>query len=359
LTYITYIGCGVSLLCLFITFVVLIAFRSYLLPEKNFVNINFVVALMLALTVFVVGIDWSHNQRVCQAITVTLHYLFLAVFCWMLCEGHLLYMLLVVVFDTGKRYYKGQFVFGWGLPVVIVGVSFGLKREEYGAYDYCFLTHHDYLIYAFVGPMAVILLLNLVIFIKAMKVVMSNAASMTLNKKLNKDRLLIARSGLKAMAIFLPVLGLTWGIGVFAVDTLSLPLAYAFTALNSLQGLFVFLFHCLLNKQIHRAIRTIRQKRADLKSLPRSNGTSGTSDASQPRPESNRNTQYIDLEDKPQVDFRKGDIEKLKSVDTQMSMLKVDTSIRYSNSSSDSKDDQGRQERLHKNLVRPNKRKVE
>jgi hypothetical protein len=111
--------------------------------------------------------------------------------------------------------------------------------------------------------------LNLVIFIKAMKVVMSNAASMTLNKKLNKDRLLIARSGLKAMAIFLPVLGLTWGIGVFAVDTLSLPLAYAFTALNSLQGLFVFLFHCLLNKQIHRAIRTIRQKRADLKSLPR------------------------------------------------------------------------------------------
>lgn len=37
------------------------------------------------------------------------------------------------------------------------------------------------------------------------------------------------------MGILLPVLGLTWSIGVFAVDTLSLPLAYAFTILNSLQ----------------------------------------------------------------------------------------------------------------------------
>ena len=36
--------------------------RSYLSPEKNFININFVVALMLALIVFIVGIDWSSNR---------------------------------------------------------------------------------------------------------------------------------------------------------------------------------------------------------------------------------------------------------------------------------------------------------
>jgi hypothetical protein len=45
-------------------------------------------------------------------------------------------------------------------------------------------------------------------------------------------------------------MGLTWAVGVFAVDSLSLPLAYMFTILNSLQGLFVLIFHCLLDKGV-------------------------------------------------------------------------------------------------------------
>ena len=35
--------------------------------------------------------------------------------------------------------------------------------------------------------------------------------------------------------MFLPILGLTWVVGVFAVDSLSVPLAYLFTIFNSLQ----------------------------------------------------------------------------------------------------------------------------
>jgi G protein-coupled receptor 133 len=76
---------------------------------------------------------------------------------------------------------------------------------------------------------------------------------------------------LKATAVLLPILGLTWGIGVFAIDTLSLTLAYAFTILNSLQGFFVFVFHCLLNKKIQKAIRKVLKKRSNMNSLPNSN----------------------------------------------------------------------------------------
>jgi hypothetical protein len=114
LTYITFIGCGISLLALLITLIVLIAFRSYLLFERNFININFVIALMLALIFFMAGIDQSSNRDACKAMTVLLHYFFLAVFCWMLCEAYLLYLLLVVVFDSGKTYANRYFAFGWG-----------------------------------------------------------------------------------------------------------------------------------------------------------------------------------------------------------------------------------------------------
>lgn len=45
----------------------------------------------------------------------------------------------------------------------------------------------------------------------------------------------VCRSGLRAAAVLIPLLGLTWVIGVFAIDTLSMPLTYLFTILNSLQ----------------------------------------------------------------------------------------------------------------------------
>jgi hypothetical protein len=158
-----------------------------------------------------------------------MHYFFLATFCWMLCEGIFHYLMLVVVFISGQKAYLRQFFFlGWGLPVVIVAISFGLRFDDYGNYDYCFLTHHSGLIYAFVAPMIVILLANLMVLIIAMKIVISRVSA-------NNEQLSVIKSGLRALGTLLPILGLTWGIGVFAVDSLSLPLAYLFTAFNSFQ----------------------------------------------------------------------------------------------------------------------------
>lgn len=46
------------------------------------------------------------------------------------------------------------------------------------------------------------------------------------------------------------VLGCTWVFGLFLFNPRSQVLAYAFTILNCLQGVFLFLLHCLLNKKV-------------------------------------------------------------------------------------------------------------
>ena len=54
-------------------------------------------------------------QVACTIVAALLHYLFTAVFSWMLCEGILLYFLLVKVF--GSKYIKRKwpyFILGWG-----------------------------------------------------------------------------------------------------------------------------------------------------------------------------------------------------------------------------------------------------
>lgn len=48
----------------------------------------------------------------------------------------------------------------------------------------------------------------------------------------------------------LVVLGCTWVFGLFIFNPRSLVLMYAFTILNCLQGFFLFLLHCLLNKKV-------------------------------------------------------------------------------------------------------------
>lgn len=46
------------------------------------------------------------------------------------------------------------------------------------------------------------------------------------------------------------LLGLTWIFGYFFINAESVTIAYVFTILNSLQGLFIFFFHCILNKKV-------------------------------------------------------------------------------------------------------------
>lgn len=50
------------------------------------------------------------------------------------------------------------------------------------------------------------------------------------------------------------VLGCSWGLGYFMVEemgeTVGSVMAYLFTIVNVLQGLLLFVMHCLLNRQV-------------------------------------------------------------------------------------------------------------
>lgn len=46
------------------------------------------------------------------------------------------------------------------------------------------------------------------------------------------------------------LLGLTWAFGLLFINKESLVLAYLFTTFNALQGVFIFIFHCALQKKV-------------------------------------------------------------------------------------------------------------
>lgn len=56
--------------------------------------------------------------------------------------------------------------------------------------------------------------------------------------------------GLKASFVLFPVLGLSWSFGILTMVTDEIVFNYIFAVLNSLQGFLIFIFHCVLNKQV-------------------------------------------------------------------------------------------------------------
>ena len=53
-------------------------------------------------------------QGGCAFVAALLQYLFLAAFCWMMCEGIMLYLMLVVVFSTLSKKWWFFLLLGWG-----------------------------------------------------------------------------------------------------------------------------------------------------------------------------------------------------------------------------------------------------
>ena len=60
------------------------------------------------------------------------------------------------------------------------------------------------------------------------------------------------RAGVKASAVLLPLLGITWLFGLLSFSSDTISFKYIFAIFNSLQGLVIFIFHCAFNKQVRR-----------------------------------------------------------------------------------------------------------
>ncbi|ESO92386.1 hypothetical protein LOTGIDRAFT_216894 [Lottia gigantea] len=259
LRYITLVGCIISIICLLLCFITFNCF-SAIQGERNSIHKNLVFCLFVAEILFLVGIDKTENKLTCGLIAGFLHYFFLTAFTWMFLEGLYIICMLVQVFDAAKSRLPYYYFVGYGFPLAIVAVSAGIYHQGYGTDRYCWLTTENYFIWSFAGPIAVVLLVSVFDIGFAPALSISHLVRLIqkhyslVNTNLCSCRIHSIRCCYRAWiqgAIAIEViLGLTWIFGYCFISQETIALAYIFTVLNSLQGLFIFCFHCLLNKKV-------------------------------------------------------------------------------------------------------------
>lgn len=265
LTFITYIGCGISAIFSAATLLTYIAFeklrRDY--PSKILMNLS--TSLLFLNMVFLLD-GWLASYEIkelCVTVAVFLHFFLLTSFTWMGLESIHMYIALVKVFNTYIRRYILKFcIVGWGVPAAIVGIVLAVSKDSYGKNGYgkggdgqgtsefCWILSPVVFYVTCVAYFSMIFLMNVAMFIVVMIQICGRNGKRS-NRTLREDIL----RNLRSVVSLTFLLGMTWGFAFFAWGPVSLVFMYLFTIFNSLQGLFIFVFHCALKENVQKQWR--------------------------------------------------------------------------------------------------------
>ncbi|XP_048009715.1 adhesion G protein-coupled receptor E3-like isoform X2 [Megalobrama amblycephala] len=224
---------------------------------NNVARINICISLLLAHLLFLLTqqfLDLIRPQQVlCAAISGVLHFLFLSGFVWMFIEAVLLFICvrnLSQISSKKREVLSTGFlcVIGYTVALVVVAVSVGLLPEGYGS-EHCWIKMDKGFIWSFLGPVCVILALNMILFINI--IIKLNSTLKNLNAEVSQMKQTKIMT-FKTLAQFV-VLGCSWILGFFTNGRKELEIL--FLILNSQQGTFIFLVYCVLNNEVRQQYR--------------------------------------------------------------------------------------------------------
>uniref|UniRef100_A0A8C2ZUL6 Si:dkey-259j3.5 n=1 Tax=Cyclopterus lumpus TaxID=8103 RepID=A0A8C2ZUL6_CYCLU len=266
LTFITYIGCGLSAIFLSITILTYLAFGKLRKDIPSKILIQLCLALLLLNLVFLVD-AWLalHPEAVglCISTAWFLHYFLLVTFTWMGLEAVHMYQALVKVFNSHiSRYMLKLSLVGWGVPMIVVIIVIAVDKDNYGLVsygrfsdgssdDFCWLANDIAFYVAVVAYFCVVFIFNIAMFI----VVLVQLCRLKRQNPHNMQHRTTLQD-VRSVAGIMILLGLTWGFAFFAWGPLNLPFMYLFAIFNSLQGFFIFMFYCAAKENVRTQWRT-------------------------------------------------------------------------------------------------------
>ncbi|XP_066205144.1 adhesion G-protein coupled receptor G5 [Saccopteryx leptura] len=257
LTYISLVGCSVSIVASLLT--LLLHFHTRKQSDSiTCIHMNLHASVLLLNVTFLLSPVLAKPPvpgSVCVALAAVLHYALLSCLTWMAIEGFNLYLLLGRVYNIYiRRYVLKLCTVGWGVPAFLVLFLLAIKSSVYGPraiplsdshgngtgfrnMSICWVQSpgvHGVLVMGYGGLTA---LFNLVVLAWAMWVLRRlKARGKAPGPRACRDTLTVL--GLTVL------LGTTWALAFFSFGVFLLPQLFLFTIFNSLYGFFLFLWFC-------------------------------------------------------------------------------------------------------------------
>ncbi|XP_059902315.1 adhesion G protein-coupled receptor L1-like, partial [Gadus macrocephalus] len=241
---VSWVGISVALVCLAGCLTTLCCQGAPWHSDHSNIHCNLWANLLITELLFLVGANKTQFTVACSIVAGMLHFSLLSVFCWLCLEAVELYLLQREVFEGQNSRRKYFYLSGYSVPVLVVAVSTAIDFRGYGSSTACWLRTDNYFIWSFLGPVAFIITLNLVVLVMTLHKMHSSAA---LKPDSNRHDNLRAWAVGSLTLLFLQCV--TWSAGLVFLSAPSLLLAYLFSSLNTAQGLLITILHCTLARK--------------------------------------------------------------------------------------------------------------
>ncbi|XP_077919208.1 adhesion G-protein coupled receptor G5 isoform X5 [Halichoerus grypus] len=257
LTYISLVGCSISIVASLLTTLLHCQARKQG-DSITRIHMNLHASVLLLNVAFLLSPALAtppESGAACTALAAILHFALLSCLTWMAIEGFNLYLLLGRVYNIYiHRYLLKLCAVGWGVPALLVLFLLVVKNSVYGPHtiplsdsqgngtgfqnmSICWVRNplvHNILVMGYGGLTS---LFNLVVLVWALRVLHRlRARDKVLNTRACRDSFTVL--GLTVL------LGTTWTLAFFSFGVFLLPQLFLFTTFNSLYGFFLFLWFC-------------------------------------------------------------------------------------------------------------------
>ncbi|XP_036442554.1 adhesion G-protein coupled receptor G2-like isoform X2 [Colossoma macropomum] len=252
LSYISYIGCGISALFSLAAILIFFVKRTPTADSSNSIHVSLSAALLLLNTSFLFS-EWAASwsiEGVCVFVAVMIEYSLLCCFSWMAIEALHVYLLLIKVFNTYIRHYMVKLsLFGWGVPALFVGASLSVYKVKafYGSKKVTLTDTTDKTTICWVTDVFFLYGMNIayysIVFLSNTAVLSTVASQICKLRRLgSKGKKLPTCKDISTVLGLTCLLGLTWGLAFVTSGYTNYPVLYLFCICNTLQGLFMFLW---------------------------------------------------------------------------------------------------------------------
>lgn len=248
LEVVCFIGVGLSMIALLVTFIILVSFK-HIQCNSNTILINLVFVIFLAELAFIVGVyRVETKQHVwCKLVAIALHFFHLSAFSWLFVEMLHLYRRLVEIREINYGAMKFYYLIGYVVPGIVVGFSVGLYTDAYGTSQFCWLDITRPFIWTFAGPVMVGALSCIVVTILGFHA--------TTREKVHVSNISSHRCRILCGVFLLLLLGLNWIIGLLSVNYDSTALYYVYAVVVMAQGLFMLLAYVIGDTKVRNQVR--------------------------------------------------------------------------------------------------------
>ncbi|NXE65269.1 AGRG3 protein, partial [Calcarius ornatus] len=252
-------GCGVAMAFSIFTVAFCIFVRCRFRLEETVrtnlgLHLNLVGSLLLLNLAFLLnsGLSGRAPPSTCGLLGGLTHYCLLCCFTWTALEGCQLYLLFVKVLGTYIHHYLPKLcLLGWGFPALVVGVAGALG--SYGEYiiqtmdhqaiaHLCWITSKHLLVHYITncGYFGLIFLFNMAVFGVVTHKSCSLQGTGAVQGHSKPWKVALVAAGLFCL------LGASWALAFLTYGISSAAVLYLFTVLNSLQGIFIFIWLVVL-----------------------------------------------------------------------------------------------------------------